>query len=166
MAAGQFLLQTLPGNLRCTYIHWFYNLLTGEFGQDAGAPAHAPATSPLTRCRTVQARVLEVGEERDAAAQQAADAEAAIQVARQELEAAVTQRDAQLRQVMEAQQRLAQQLDAAESAEQARCPLPGRVVLSAFKARLLVQTYSFRTGLQCPNTARASACHVSPSAVQ
>jgi len=68
----------------------------------------------------VQARVLEVGEERDAAAQQAADAEAAVQAARRELEAAVAQREAQLRQVMEAQQRLAQQLDASESAEQAR----------------------------------------------
>ena len=65
-----------------------------------------------------QARVLEVGEERDAAAQQAADAEAALEASRQESEAALAQRDAQLRQVMEAQQRLAQQLDAAEVAEQ------------------------------------------------
>ena len=64
--------------------------------------------------------MLEVGEERDAAAQQATDAEAAVQAARQELEAAVAQRDAQLRQVMEAQQRLAQQLEASEVAEQVR----------------------------------------------
>ncbi len=68
-----------------------------------------------------QARVLEVGEERDSAAQQAADAEAALEAARLESEAALAQRDAQLRQVMDAQQRLAQQLDAAEVAEQVCC---------------------------------------------
>jgi len=95
----------------------------------------------------VQARVLEVGEERDAAAQQAADAEAAVQTARQELEEAVAQREAQLRQVMEAQQRLAQQLDASESAEQARRTAANLCLGSQCHGRLY--RTSVRVALQC-----------------
>ena len=94
--------------------------MSGKTGWGAEAPTFASTTLTRVCGRAAQARVLEVGEERDAAAQQAADAEAAVEAARRELEAAVAQRDAQLRQVMEAQQRLAQQLDASESAEQAR----------------------------------------------
>lgn len=74
-------------------------------------------------CALWQAVVLEAGEERDAAQQQAADAEELLIQTRQEAAAsaaAVREKDSQLRQVMEAQQRLAQQLEAVETESSVR----------------------------------------------